>query len=95
MRAFAAGSRIQLLWALIDGERTVEELEAATGLSQSLVSQQLRVLRDLRFVTVRRAGRHGYYRLHDHHIPELLAAVRHHREHVDGIPDPAVRAVAE
>jgi DNA-binding transcriptional ArsR family regulator len=84
MRAFSAGSRIQLLWGLLDGERTVEELEEATGLRQSLVSQQLRVLRDLDFVAVRRNGRHAYYRLHDHHVPELLAAIRHHHEHAEG-----------
>ena len=84
MRAFSAGSRIQLLWGLLDGERTVEQLEQATGLRQSLVSQQLRILRDLGLVAVRRDGRHAHYRLHDHHVPDLLAAVRHHHEHADG-----------
>jgi DNA-binding transcriptional ArsR family regulator len=83
MRAFGAASRIQLLFALLDGERTVEELESATGLRQSLVSHQLRILRDLQFVAVRRSGRHGYYRLHSHHVPDLLAAIRHHHEHVE------------
>jgi DNA-binding transcriptional ArsR family regulator len=88
MRAFGAASRIQLLWALLDDERTVEQLEQATGLSQTLVSHQLRILRDLRFVSVRRAGRHGFYRLHDHHLPDLLAAIRHHREHVQDAEAP-------
>jgi ArsR family transcriptional regulator, nickel/cobalt-responsive transcriptional repressor len=82
MRAFGAASRVQLLWALMDGERTVEQLEEATGLSQTLVSHQLRILRDLQLVAVRRSGRHGYYSLHDHHLPDLLAAIRNHREHV-------------
>lgn len=85
MRAFGAASRIELLWALLAGERTVEELAAATDMTQSLVSHQLRILRDLRFVAVRRAGRRAHYRLHDHHVPELLAAIRHHREHVAGV----------
>jgi hypothetical protein len=40
------------------------------------------VLRQHRLVAVRRDGRHGHYRLHDHHVPELLAAMRHHYEHV-------------
>lgn len=81
MRAFGTGSRIRLLWALLDGERTVEQLMAATELSQTLVSQQLRVLRDLRFVAIRRDGRHHHYRLYSHHLPALLAAIRHHQEH--------------
>ena len=84
MRAFGASSRIQLLWGLLDGERTVEQLEEATGLRQSLVSQQLRILRELGFVAVRREGRHAHYRLYDHHVPDLLAAIRHHHEHADG-----------
>ena len=94
MRAFGASSRIQLLWALLESERTVEELEQATNLSQSLVSHQLRILRDLHFVTVRRSGRRGYYRLHDHHVPDLLAALRHHLEHVLSATPPADDAAA-
>jgi DNA-binding transcriptional ArsR family regulator len=84
MRAFGAGSRIQLLWGLLDGERTVDQLVQATGLRQSLVSQQLRLLRDLGFVAVRRNGRNAHYRLYDHHVPDLLAAIRHHHEHAEG-----------
>jgi DNA-binding transcriptional ArsR family regulator len=82
MRAFGAGSRLRLLWAMLAGERTVEELAAATGLAQSAASHQLRLLRQGRLVAVRRDGRHAYYRLHDHHIADLLSAIRHHHEHV-------------
>ena len=82
MRAFGAGSRLRLLSAMLEGERTVEELSATTGLAQSATSHQLRLLRQGRLVSVRRAGRHAYYRLHDHHVADLLAAMRHHHEHV-------------
>src|SRR5215208_6767619 len=82
MRAFGASSRLRLLWAMFDGERTVEELSAITGLEHSATSHQLRLLRHARLVTVRRSGRHAYYRLHDHHVADLLAAIRHHHEHV-------------
>jgi DNA-binding transcriptional ArsR family regulator len=81
MRAFGAGSRLRLLWAMLAGERTVEELVEATGLAPSAASQQLRLLRHGRLVAVRRDGRHAYYRLHDHHVAELLGAIRHHYEH--------------
>ncbi len=90
---FGAASRLRLLWALIEGERTVEELTAETGLTQSATSQQLRVLREARLVKVRRDGRHAFYSLHDHHVPDLLAAMRHHYEHVelvDRTPTPRV-----
>jgi DNA-binding transcriptional ArsR family regulator len=82
VRAFGAGSRLRLLWGLVGGERTVEGLVAATGLSPSAASHQLRLLRHARLVAVRRDGRHAYYRLHDHHVAELLRAIRHHYEHV-------------
>jgi DNA-binding transcriptional ArsR family regulator len=82
MRAFGAGSRLRLLWAMLGGERTVEQLVEATGLGTSAASHQLRLLRQERLVAVRRDGRHAYYRLHDHHVAELLGAIRHHHEHV-------------
>ena len=81
MSALAAESRVRLLYALVERERTVEELAAAVAMEQSAVSQQLRVLRQLRFVLAVREGRRMRYRLHDDHVAELLAAVRHHQEH--------------
>ena len=81
LRAFGTASRLLLLWTLLDGERTVDELAERAGLTPSAASQQLRVLRQSRLVAVRRSGRHAHYRLYDHHLPELLAALRHHYEH--------------
>jgi len=89
MRAFGTASRLRLLWAMFDRERTVEQLCAATGLEHSAASHQLRLLRHARLVAVRRSGRHAYYRLHNHHVADLLAAIRHHHEHVHP-PDPVV-----
>jgi DNA-binding transcriptional ArsR family regulator len=82
MRALGSASRLRVLVELLNGERTVEQLAAAADLGPSATSHHLRVLRSLRLVRARRAGRHVYYALHDHHIAELLAAVRHHHEHV-------------
>lgn len=84
MTAFATASRLRLLYALYGIERTVEELAAATELAPSVVSQQLRVLRLFRLVHGRRDGRHVRYRLHDDHVADLLAAIRHHGEHSAG-----------
>lgn len=87
MRAFGTASRLRLMWAMLDGERTVEELARSAGMNQSATSHQLRLLRQGRLVIVRRSGRHAHYRLHDHHVADLLAAIRHHHEHVHP-PDP-------
>jgi DNA-binding transcriptional ArsR family regulator len=82
LKAIASPARLGLLIELLDEERTVTELAAAVGLGASATSHHLRILRALRLVRPRRDGRHIYYGLHDHHITELLAAIRHHHEHV-------------
>jgi DNA-binding transcriptional ArsR family regulator len=96
MRAFGSASRLRLLWSLLDGERTVEQLVGAVAMEQSAVSHQLRLLRQQRLVAVRREGRRAYYRLHDHHLPDLLTAMRHHHEHVrPPAPDPLPERAAQ
>ena len=83
MAAFATASRLKLLYALTGGELAVDDLAARAGLTPNAVSQQLRVLRHLRLVAVRRDGRRMLYRLHDQHLVDLLAAIRHQLEHAD------------
>jgi DNA-binding transcriptional ArsR family regulator len=83
MTAFATASRLKLLYALSDGECSVEELAARAQSTPNAVSQQLRVLRHLRLVSARRDGRKMLYRLHDEHLLDLLAAIRHQSEHAD------------
>jgi len=74
--------RVMLLYALREGgEMPVGELAAAAGITPSAASQQLRVLRHLRFVVARREGRSVLYALHDSHVAALLDEVRHHAEH--------------
>jgi ArsR family transcriptional regulator, nickel/cobalt-responsive transcriptional repressor len=82
LKALASPGRLRLLAELLGGQRTVEHLAAAAGLSVSATSHHLRLLRSLRLVRARRDGRHVFYSLHDHHLADLLAAVRHHHEHV-------------
>ena len=82
LKALGSPGRLRVLTELLSGERAVEDLAAAAGLSLSATSHHLRLLRSLRLVRARRDGRHVRYRLHDHHIADLLAAVRHHHEHV-------------
>lgn len=83
LKALSSPSRLRVLAELVDSERTVEQLAKASELSPSATSHNLRILRSLRLVRTRRAGRHAYYALYDHHVPELLAAVRHHHEHIN------------
>lgn len=81
MQALTAPSRVRLLYALRDGERSVSELARAAGITAAAASQQLRVLRHLKLVVARRERQSMLYRLHDDHVVSLLDEVRHHAEH--------------
>jgi ArsR family transcriptional regulator len=77
-RVLGDPTRIRILEALATGELCVNDIAAAVAMSESAVSHQLRVLRTMRLVRVRREGRLAYYAVDDHHILELLHQVRTH-----------------
>ena len=61
--AVAEPRRRQILDALAEGERPVNDLVRALGLAQPQVSKHLRVLREVGAVDVRDQGRQRLYRL--------------------------------
>jgi ArsR family transcriptional regulator, zinc-responsive transcriptional repressor len=66
---------------LATGGKRVYELVAALEVSQPLVSQHLRVLRDSRIVVARRQARETEYTLVDEHVARIvLDAIRHTEE---------------
>ena len=73
-------TRIRILEALGEGELCVGDIARAVAMSESAVSHQLRLLRTMRLVRVRREGRQAYYAVDDHHILELLSQARTHVE---------------
>ncbi|MCC6730784.1 MAG: helix-turn-helix transcriptional regulator [Chthonomonadales bacterium] len=82
--AFADPGRLRLLEALGHDELCVCELTLLSGLSQSSVSHHLRLLRNLRLVRHRRAGRLVYYSLDDEHVRHLVSqGLAHVREEED------------
>jgi len=74
-RVFAAlgePARLRIVHALSGGELCVGDLAVRLGLAVPAVSQHLRVLRDLRIVRNRRAGKLVYYALDDGHVADLF-----------------------
>ena len=71
-RVLGDPSRVRILDALSGGELCVCDIASLVGMSESAVSHQLRLLRGMRLVRARRAGRLMFYTLDDHHIIELL-----------------------
>ncbi len=79
--ALADTTRLRILEALAQHELCVGALSAALDLTQSATSHQLRILRDLRLVKRRRAGRLVYYSLDNGCVPHLLSqGLEHLRE---------------
>jgi DNA-binding transcriptional ArsR family regulator len=70
----------RMLDALAGGELCVCDIAALVGISESAVSHQLRLLRGMRLVRPRRAGRLVYYAVDDQHILELLKQASTHVE---------------
>jgi rhodanese-related sulfurtransferase/biotin operon repressor len=75
-KALAQPGRLELLEALGQGERSVEGLAAATGMSVANTSHHLQTLRDGGLVSSRREGLQVIYRLSDAAIPKLLSCLR-------------------
>lgn len=77
-RVLGDPTRVRILDALRDGELCVNDLATRIGMSESAVSHQLRLLRTMRLVRVRRDGRLAFYAVDDHHILELLEQASTH-----------------
>jgi ArsR family transcriptional regulator, lead/cadmium/zinc/bismuth-responsive transcriptional repressor len=71
-------TRTKVILALLKGELCVCDLASVANVSQSAISHQLRVLRNLNLVTYRKDGRIAYYSLNDNHIKVLLKAGLEH-----------------
>ena len=64
-QALGEPARLEILQAMREGERTVTEIGAATGLRQANLSKHLQLLHRLGLVARRREGLHVRYRLAD------------------------------
>jgi DNA-binding transcriptional ArsR family regulator len=65
LKVYAQPQRLMILSCLLRGERTVSEIDAATGIGQPALSQQLAELRRNELVKTRRASKQIWYDLAD------------------------------
>ncbi|MGM8216853.1 ArsR/SmtB family transcription factor [Bacillaceae bacterium W0354] len=75
-KALAHPLRIQILEALADGEKNVNEIQSIVGSEGSAVSQQLTILRNKNIVVGEKNGNRVIYSLKDPMIVELLNIAR-------------------
>ncbi len=79
-RLMGDGNRLRVLMLVRDEPRPVGEIAAATGLSPSLASHHLRLLRAGRLVRAERRGKHVYYALDDAHVRRVLNDMADHMD---------------
>jgi ArsR family transcriptional regulator len=71
-KAFADPTRVQILSNLVEQELCVTDISEAVELSQSAVSHQLRILKQMHLVKYRRDGKNLWYSLADDHVLTIL-----------------------
>jgi DNA-binding transcriptional ArsR family regulator len=87
-RMLSDSTRVRLLWALLDGERPVNELAEAVEKAPAGVSQHLAKLRMARLVQTRRQANQVFYRITNSHVRQLVEDAIYHAEHTaGGIPE--------
>ncbi len=80
-------TRVQVLWALVDRELSVNELAEFVGKPAPSVSQHLAKLRMARLVCTRRAGTTIYYSIENEHVRQLVNDAVFNAEHAGpGVP---------
>ncbi len=79
-KVFGDGTRLKILYVLLSSEMCVYDIAAVLGMSQSAISHQLRVLKQMDLVKNRREGKTIFYSLADSHIVTILSQGLDHIE---------------
>ncbi len=80
-RVFGDRGRLSILYSLFDESLCVNDISEKTGLSPSLVSHQLRVLRQSHLVKYEKRGKLSIYELDDEHVAVLIETAFGHLSH--------------
>lgn len=71
-KGFADPTRVQILSLLAQKELCVTEITEAVEVSQSAISHQLRILKQMHLIKYRRDGKNLWYSLADDHVLTIL-----------------------
>lgn len=82
LKLLADPTRLRLLWALLHGEHSVNQLAGHVGAQPAAVSQHLAKLRLARLVRTRRDGNHVFYLADDRHLRRLVGEALAHADHL-------------
>ena len=71
-KVFGDSTRIQILYTLLDHEKSVGDIAEELGMNASAISHQLRVLKQAKLIKNRRAGKNIFYELADDHVAVIM-----------------------
>ena len=71
-KGFADPTRVHILSLLVERELCVTDIAEAVELSQSAISHQLRILKQMHLIKFRREGKNILYSLADEHVKTIL-----------------------
>ena len=72
LKKFTHPSRLMIVCALVDGERSVRDLEDTLGIRQPGLSQQIAELREAGLIVGRKESKNMFYRLADGRVSEFI-----------------------
>ena len=71
-KIFSDSTRVKFLCSLFESELCVTDITEATGVSQTAVSHQLRILKQNHLVKYKRDGKQMIYSLSDEHVKTII-----------------------
>ena len=71
-KGVADPTRVHILYLLAEREQCVTDIAEAVDLSQSAISHQLRILKQMQLIKFRREGKNILYSLADDHVKTIL-----------------------
>ena len=77
-KVFGDATRVKILCVLLESEMCVCDLAELLGMTQSAISHQLRILKQMKLVKNRREGKTVYYSLADGHIQTIISQGMEH-----------------
>ncbi|MFT4717388.1 MAG: DNA-binding transcriptional ArsR family regulator [Paracoccaceae bacterium] len=75
LKVMASQPRLMIMCHILEGEKSVQQLQREIGLSQSALSQQLAILRRQKLVNTRREAQSVFYSLASDEAKTIIATL--------------------
>ena len=94
-KMFGDSTRLRIMSALFDGEKSVSELSDELNMTPSAISHQLALLKKAKLLRSRKEGKLSIYALDDDHVKMIIAMGREHVAHIHKDSIARIKAVSK